>query len=67
MLQFDKQRARRLILATANQYAIEMMRQLKNNLPGSTFAGLHGHPAQRFFNILCTAYGSDLKALSRTW
>jgi len=61
MLQFDKQRARKLILATANQYAIEMMRQLKNNLPGSTFAGTHGHPAQRFFNILCTAYGADSK------
>jgi AAA+ superfamily predicted ATPase len=61
MLQFDKQRARKLILATANQYATGMMRQLKNNLPGSTFAGTHGHPAQRFFNILCMAYGADSK------
>src|SRR4029078_3242238 len=45
----------------ATQRATESRRQLKNNLSGSTFAGTHGHTAQRFFNILCMAYGADSK------
>jgi hypothetical protein len=60
MLRFDKEEARRLILGSAYQY--------KGDLASSTvtisqqsFADEHGTPAQRFFNLLCTAYGSDPK------
>ncbi len=58
MLKFDRDEARRLILGSAYQYKGDLasptitIRQQK-------FANEHGTPAQRFFNLLCTAYGSD--------
>src|SRR5262245_18785446 len=60
MLRLDKDEARRLILGSAYQYKGDlasptiMVKQQK-------FADEHGTPAQRFFNLLCTAYGSDQK------
>ena len=60
MLQYDKARARALILGSAYQYKLDM-KQSEVALPLSKFSDEHGHPAQRFFNILCIAYGSDPK------
>jgi hypothetical protein len=60
MLRYDKERARRLILGSAYQYKAD----LKNpqvSLGLSKFADEHGIPAQRFFNVLCIAYGFDPK------
>jgi hypothetical protein len=58
MLKFDKGEARRLILGSAYQY--------KGDLSAPTitvtqqkFADEHGTSAQRFFNLLCMAYGAD--------
>ena len=60
MLKFDRPEARRLILGSAYQY--------KGDLSSPTvmveqqkFADEHGTPAQRFFNLLCMAYGADPK------
>ena len=60
MLKFEKDEARRLILGSAYQY--------KGDLSSPTvtmalqkFADEHGTPSQRFYNLLCIAYGSDQK------
>jgi hypothetical protein len=60
MLKLEKDEARRLILGSAYQY--------KGNLSSPTvtikqqsFADEHGTSAQRFYNLLCTAYGADPK------
>lgn len=55
MLQFQKDEARRLILGTAYQYKSELLQvwTLKK------YADEHSAPAQRFFNVLCLAYGAD--------
>jgi hypothetical protein len=56
LLQFDKPNARRLIAGTAYAYYREAsLPSLKKN----PFADEHGLPAQRFYNVLCLAYGSD--------
>lgn len=58
LLQFDKPGARRLISGTAYAYYREAsLPSLKKN----PFADEHGLPAQRFYNVLCLAYGSDEK------
>jgi len=59
-LRFPKDEARRLILGNAYQYKPDMD---GHKLPLSLehFANEHGTPAQRFFNVLCWAYGSDPK------
>jgi hypothetical protein len=57
MLRFDKEQSRRLILGSAYQYKADL------SSPTATkwqeFADAHGTPAQRFFNLLCLAYGAD--------
>jgi hypothetical protein len=58
MLQFDKERARRLILGSAYQYRMSV-KDPKLTIRVSAFADVHGQPAQRFFNVLCMAYGAD--------
>ena len=58
MLQFDKPDARRLILGNAYQYkgdirspvVVQSMRK---------FSDVHGTPSQRYYNVLCLAYGAD--------
>jgi hypothetical protein len=60
MLQFDKEEARRLILGTAYQYKGDLAAPTIT-VKQQAFADEHGTPAQRFFNLLCTAYGSDPK------
>ena len=56
MLQFGKEYARRLILASAYQYKAGLV---STQVPLAKYAGVHGFPAQRFFNVLCIAYGAD--------
>ena len=58
MLKFDKEEARRLILGSAYQYKGDMASPTLT-IEQQKFADEHGTPAQRFFNLLCTAYGSD--------
>jgi hypothetical protein len=60
LLQFGESEARRLIAGTAYAYHIDEMkadpcRSMED------YANEHGTPAQRFFNILCIAYGADTK------
>jgi hypothetical protein len=60
MLQYDKNRARRLILGSAYQYKVDMQ-QPELSIALKKFSDEHGFPAQRFYNILCVAYGADPK------
>jgi len=58
MLQFDKGEARRLILGNAWQYQGDIrspvvVQSLRK------FSDVHGTPSQRYFNVLCIAYGAD--------
>jgi hypothetical protein len=58
ILQFGKADARRLILGAANSYA----KYVKNptvTAPLTAFSDEHGPPAQRYYNLLCLAYGAD--------
>ena len=55
MLKFE---ARRLILGSAYQYKGDMASPTIT-ITQQKFADAHGTPAERFFNLLCTAYGSD--------
>jgi hypothetical protein len=64
MLHLGKDDASRLIAGAAYSY--------KNNiqssaviLPLRAFADMHGVPAQRYYNLLCIAYGADAKAFAR--
>ena len=62
MLHKDKTKARRLILGSAYQYKVDMPgAQVTLTLTLNKFADDHGIPAQRFYNILCAAYGADPK------
>jgi len=58
ILQFGKADARRLILGAAHSYN----RYVKNptvTVPLTAFSDEHGPPAQRYYNLLCLAYGAD--------
>jgi len=60
LLQFGESEARRLIGGTAYAYhmdgeKIDPCRSVED------YADEHGTPAQRFFNVLCIAYGADTK------
>jgi hypothetical protein len=58
MLQFDKDEAKRLIAGAAYVYKNDIQ-AAKLTIPLKAFSDEHGHPAQRFFNLLCLAYGKD--------
>jgi hypothetical protein len=58
MLQMGKEDARRLILGNAYQYKKDVVNP---QVPLTKYADEHGIPAQRFFNVLCIAYGADQK------
>jgi hypothetical protein len=60
MLRFDKDEARRLILGNAYQYKGDLSAP-SVTIAQQKFADEHGTPAQRFYNVLCTAYGADPK------
>jgi len=58
ILQFGKADAHRLILGAAHSYS----KYVKNptvTAPLTAFSDEHGPPAQRYYNLLCLAYGAD--------
>src|SRR5262249_23719526 len=63
MLQLEKDEARRLISGGAYQYKADLSSPAVT-VTQQTFAGEHGTPAQRFFNLLCVAYGADPRLFS---
>jgi hypothetical protein len=58
MLHLGKDEARRIVLGTAYAYRIEVQ---ESTAPAAMtdFADEHGTPAQRFYNLLCIAYGAE--------
>jgi hypothetical protein len=58
VLQMGKEDARRLILGNAYQYKEDVVNP---QVPLTKYSDEHGIPAQRFFNVLCIAYGADQK------
>jgi hypothetical protein len=58
MLQAGKDDARRLIAGAAYQYKSGVQSE-NQNIATKRFADVHGTMAERFFNILCLAYGAD--------
>jgi len=58
LLQFAESDARRLIYGVAYSYNIDASKPSAKKNP---FADEHGLPAQRFYNVLCMAYGADSK------
>jgi hypothetical protein len=68
MLQFGEDRAHRLITGAAFSYRefIKNHEQKPNvSVPLLTFSSDHGAPEQRFYNLLCLAYGYDAKLFER--
>ena len=58
LLRFAKSDARRLIGGVAYSYNLDAS---KPSTKANPFADEHGLPAQRFYNVLCIAYGADSK------
>ena len=58
LLQFAESDARRLIYGVGYSYNIDASKPSTKKNP---FADEHGLPAQRFYNVLCMAYGADSK------
>jgi len=58
MLQLGKSDARRLIGGAAYSY-MKYLKQPKVTAPLKDFSDVHGSPQQRFFNLICLAYGAD--------
>jgi hypothetical protein len=58
ILQMGKEEARRLIAGAAYQYR-RGVRSENQNIPTKRLADVHATTTQRFFNILCLAYGAD--------
>jgi hypothetical protein len=58
MLQFGKDDARRLITGAAFAYE-RYVQNPEVSAPLAAFSDVHAPPAQRYFNILCLAYGAN--------
>jgi hypothetical protein len=58
ILQFGKADARRLILGAAHSYS-KYVKNPSVTAPLTAFSDEHGPPAQRYYNLLCLAYGAD--------
>jgi hypothetical protein len=58
LLKAGKDESRRLIAGAAYQYKSGVQSE-NQNIATKRFADVHGTMAQRFFNILCLAYGAD--------
>jgi hypothetical protein len=58
MLQFGKDQARRLIAGAAYSYK-KYLQNAKVTASLVAFSDVHGAPAQRFYNLICLAYGAD--------
>jgi hypothetical protein len=63
MLKLGKDQARRLIGGAAFSYK-EYVEKIKVTVPSTAFADVHGAPMQRFYNLLCMAYGGDRDSFS---
>jgi hypothetical protein len=60
MLQFGMNQARPLIMGAAFAYR-RYVQSPKVTAPLAAFSEAHAAPAQRYFNLLCLAYGADSK------
>jgi len=58
MLHLGKEDARRLISGAAYSYR-NAMQDSASIVPLQAFSDMHSMPAQRFYNLLCIAYGAD--------
>ena len=58
MLQFGKEQARRLIMGAAYSYK-KYVQSSTVTAPLAAFSDVHAAPAQRFYNLVCLAYGAD--------
>lgn len=58
MLNFGPDEARRLIAGTAYQFRNDLQKP-EVTLPVKDFSDSHGAPAQRFYNLLCIAFGAN--------
>ena len=58
MLKMDKDEARRMIMGNAYQYKGDLQAPTVS-MPLKKFADEHGTPSQRFYNVLCLAYGAN--------
>jgi len=58
MLQFGEDQARRLIGGAAYAYHMYVQNS-RVTAPLTAFSDVHGAPAQRFFNLICLAYGAN--------
>jgi hypothetical protein len=68
MLQFGGERAHRVIRGAAYSYK-GFIKRLKDDpkvtLPLEAFSSDHGQPEERFFNLVCIAYGYDPKIFTK--
>jgi hypothetical protein len=58
-LQLAKEDSRRLIMGVAFLGQAQGKEELARKVRGTEFADVHGTPAQRYYNVLCFAYGMD--------
>lgn len=58
MLRFPKEEARRLVIGSAYQYRGDLLSPTVT-IKQRQFSDEHGTSAQRFYNLLCMAYGAD--------
>jgi hypothetical protein len=58
MLQFGKDEARALIMGAAYTYN-RYVQNPEVMAPLKAFSDIHGAPAQRYYNLLCLAYGAE--------
>ncbi len=63
MLKLGKDQARRLIGGAAFSYK-EYVEKKQVTVPTTAFSDVHGAPMQRFYSLLCMAYGADRDAFS---
>jgi Putative metallopeptidase len=59
LLRRDKDDARRLILGVAYLGSKEAQQEMAKAMQTPNFADIHELPSQRYFNLLCMAYGND--------
>jgi len=58
MLQFGKEQARNFIMGAAYSYN-KYIQNPEVTAPLVAFSDIHAAPAQRFYNLICLAYGAD--------
>jgi hypothetical protein len=63
MLQFGKEDSRQLITGAAYSYKMYIQNP-EVTAPLKAFADIHGAPAQRFYNLLCLAYGAHAEVFA---